>query len=73
MLDTPNTTSEAALAHARELLARVPLVDGHNDLPYVLRYARNGGGDLDKARLDQDLNGRDTDIPKLRAGALSAQ
>ncbi len=73
MLTTPLSASETALAHARELLAVTPLVDGHNDLPYVLRYSRNGGGDLDRARLDEDLDKRDTDIPKLKAGGLSAQ
>lgn len=70
---TLETTSSDALAHARDLIARTPMVDGHNDLPYVLRYPRNGGGDLAQSRLDQDLSGRDTDIPKLRAGGLSAQ
>lgn len=67
------TSHETALAHAHALLERVPLVDGHNDLPYVLRYERNGGGDLTRARFDEDLPKRDTDIPKLKAGGLSAQ
>jgi hypothetical protein len=29
--------SDAALVHARELLARVAFVDGHNDLPWTIR------------------------------------
>ncbi len=72
MLTTPQTTSEAALEHARALLEHTPLVDGHNDLPYVLRYARNGGGDLEKSKLAEGFD-HDTDIPKLKAGGLSAQ
>jgi membrane dipeptidase len=34
---------------------------------------RFGGGDIPASHLDEDLAGRDTDIPKLRAGGVSAQ
>jgi membrane dipeptidase len=61
---------DQALRHARELLDRAPLVDGHNDLPWLIReYA---GGDLS----DYDLRGRtphETDFARLAEGRLSAQ
>ena len=64
---------EAALAHARDLLSRIPLVDGHNDLPWVIREQADRPGDVAAARLGEDLPKRDSDIPKMRAGGLTAQ
>jgi membrane dipeptidase len=61
------------LAHALDLLDRVPLIDGHNDLPWVLRQDREARGDVVKARLDEARQGRDTDIPRLKAGRVAAQ
>jgi membrane dipeptidase len=58
----------AALA----LLDRVPLIDGHNDLPWVVRTL-GGMNDLagfDLARLHPET---DTDIPRLKAGKIGAQ
>jgi membrane dipeptidase len=62
---------DAALSRARALLERVPLVDGHNDLPGTLR--ETFGSDL--ARVDLRKRGAtvDTDIPRLREGRVSAQ
>ncbi|MFY8113592.1 MAG: dipeptidase, partial [Rhabdaerophilum sp.] len=60
------------LAEAREFLARTRLVDGHNDLPYVI-WARGSHGDVrawNAARLHPET---DTDIPRLRAGLVSTQ
>jgi len=71
-MSEPSTPADT-LAHAHALLASVALVDGHNDLPHVLRYPSQGSGDIAKARLGEDLAGRDTDIAKLRAGGVSAQ
>ena len=34
-----------ALKHARELLQSSPLIDGHNDLPWVLREHEKAPGD----------------------------
>jgi membrane dipeptidase len=59
-----------ALEQARELLRSTPLIDGHNDLPWVIREAT--GGDVPAYDLASDKD-RDTDIPKLRAGLLGAQ
>jgi membrane dipeptidase len=47
------TADDAALRHARDLLARVPLVDGHNDLPWVIREEAQG----DIPRLREGLVG----------------
>lgn len=60
------------MAEARALLARTRLVDGHNDLPYVI-WARGTGGDVklwDARKLHPET---DTDIPRLKAGLVSTQ
>jgi membrane dipeptidase len=64
---------EASLERARELLARIPLVDSHNDLPYVIRKDRSARGDVATYGLDQRLNHGDTDIPRLRDGMVAGQ
>jgi membrane dipeptidase len=66
-------TREAALAKAHALLDRLPLVDGHNDLPWVIRSDRAARGDVAAYDLTRSHQGGDTDIPRLRAGKLSAQ
>lgn len=60
----------AALEQARALLKTTPLIDGHNDLPWVIREAN--GGKVAAYDLNRDT-GMDTDIPKLRAGLVGAQ
>ena len=62
---------DAALARARVLLAKAPLIDGHNDLPWTLR--ESFAGDLSRADLRQRGATVDTDIPRLRDGQVSAQ
>jgi len=59
-----------ALAHARALLKRTILVDGHNDLPWLLR--EKAGSDLARYDLDRPTAGQ-TDLPRLRAGGVGAQ
>ena len=64
---------DGALTRARALLERVPLLDGHNDLPWVIRIDRAARGDVaayDLTRVHQD---GDTDIPRLREGMVGAQ
>jgi membrane dipeptidase len=63
----------ASVERARELLARVPLVDSHNDLPYVIRKDRSARGDVAAYGLEQRLNHGDTDIPRLREGMVAGQ
>ena len=62
--------SAAAMEHAKELLMSTPLIDGHNDLPWVIR--EETGGDVAAFRLER-RNEFDTDIPRLRDGLVGAQ
>ena len=65
--DDPN------LARALALLEKMPLVDGHNDLPWVIRNDPIARGDVhayDLTRVHQD---GDTDIPRLRQGRVGVQ
>lgn len=62
---------DAALRHARELLARVPLVDGHNDLPEQI--GEQVHGDLNRYELRMRRDTGDTDIPRLREGLVAGQ
>ena len=65
------TEPDPHLARALALLDRVPLVDGHNDLPILIR--RDAKGDVAAYDLTAISPGRDTDIPRLRAGRVGAQ
>jgi membrane dipeptidase len=59
------------LARARVLMRQVPLIDGHNDLPWELRARFHSSFDsLDIAR---DQPAVMTDIPRLRAGLVGGQ
>ncbi len=69
------TMPEARAAHlpaAKALLAAHPLIDGHNDLPWVIRQA----GYLDRLA-DYDLTvvhaESDTDLPRLSEGMVATQ
>jgi membrane dipeptidase len=66
-------TRAATLARAREFLARTPLIDGHNDLPYVIRKDLRAQGDVTAYELAKIHQEGDTDIPRLREGGLRAQ
>jgi membrane dipeptidase len=58
------------------MLARFPLIDGHNDLPWALRErARQHGGDLSQVvfDLDRPAAGLHTDLPRLAAGGVGVQ
>ncbi|MFI9078551.1 dipeptidase [Streptomyces sioyaensis] len=57
---------------ARDLLARWPVVDGHNDLPWALREQVRY--DLDRRDIATDQSAHlHTDLPRLRAGGVGAQ
>jgi membrane dipeptidase len=56
---------------ARKLLSRVPLIDGHNDLPYALRYF--GAMDLAQVDLAAPVSCTHTDLPRMAAGGLGGQ
>jgi membrane dipeptidase len=64
---------DAAYSAALALLDRVPLVDGHNDLPVVIRLHRAAQGDIAAYDLTKLHAESDTDIPRMQAGKLAAQ
>jgi membrane dipeptidase len=63
--------SATFLARARQILSEVPLIDGHNDLPWAVRT--QFGFSLDSAHLDRGQPKLMTDIPRLRAGLVGGQ
>ncbi|MBM4219130.1 MAG: membrane dipeptidase [Gammaproteobacteria bacterium] len=63
---------DAALAEARAILARHPLIDGHNDLPNVIRERGVPPRDVAAFDLRKHAIG-DTDIARLRAGGVGGQ
>ncbi|HSD68094.1 MAG TPA: dipeptidase [Woeseiaceae bacterium] len=61
---------DEALARAQQVLAAAPVVDGHNDLPWVIREKFEGNVE------GYDISRRakfDTDIPRLREGRVGTQ
>ena len=64
-------TGANALEKARALMKQVPLVDGHNDLPWAMR--ENARYDFDTIDIRQSQPKLHTDIPKIKAGQLGAQ
>jgi len=64
---------DTALIQARALLERVPLLDGHNDLPWVIRIDAEARGDVVAYGLARQHQKGDTDIPRLREGLVGAQ
>ena len=65
-------TDDPHLAAAYRVLSTTPLIDGHNDLPGVLRSAGEGIGDLEAYDLRGDRPGH-TDIARLRQGMVGGQ
>jgi membrane dipeptidase len=58
----------------RGVLARAPVVDGHNDLAWALRQrAGTSAPAVIDIGVDQSGLGLHTDIPRLRAGGVGAQ
>lgn len=69
----PLSRRASDLARARALLRRVPLIDAHNDLPWLIRHDPRAQGDVAAYDLMRRRRGRDTDLPRLRAGQVRAQ
>lgn len=65
--------ADAAYDQALALLDSIPLIDGHNDLPYVVRLDRSAKGDLAAYDLGKLHPETDTDIPRMQAGRLAGQ
>jgi membrane dipeptidase len=65
----PLAHADDALDRAREQLEKHPIIDGHNDLPWVIR---EHGGDVEGWDLYGEVPG-DTDMAGLRAGGIGGQ
>lgn len=65
------TSPVSSLAAARALLARHPIIDGHNDLPFELR--EQVGYDLDAYDIGQRQSRTHTDLVRLAEGGVGAQ
>ncbi|MGL4637700.1 MAG: dipeptidase [Beijerinckiaceae bacterium] len=65
--------TQKSLARARQFLERVPLVDSHNDLPYVIRKESVADGDLARYDLSKSHQNSDTDIPRMKKGLQAGQ
>jgi membrane dipeptidase len=61
-----------ALARARRVLARQPVIDGHNDLPWAIRHAPDAPSDVGAYDLRRRTDG-DTDLERLRTGGVGGQ
>jgi membrane dipeptidase len=59
------------LDEARALLARHPIIDGHNDLPYAMRELN--GYDIVSYRLDERQDKTRTDLVRLVEGGVGGQ
>lgn len=62
---------DAALAHARKLLATSPVIDGHNDFPWEVRV--KGKSDLSAVDMRKPQPTLMTDLARLRAGGVGGQ
>jgi membrane dipeptidase len=65
------TDSNSELQRARALHDKIPLIDGHNDLPW--QYRKVADRALSKIDIAQNQPGLHTDIPRLREGGVGGQ
>jgi membrane dipeptidase len=67
---TTQPADPALLQRAQSIHRDIPLVDGHNDLPWQLRT--KGSSDFAKMDFASSLPQLQTDIPRLKAGGVGA-
>ena len=65
------TDPNSEIQRARALHDKIPLIDGHNDLPW--QYRKVAGNALSKIDIAQHQPGLHTDIPRLREGGVGGQ
>ncbi|MDP6451936.1 MAG: dipeptidase [SAR202 cluster bacterium] len=65
------TYSDSEIQRARALHDKIPLIDGHNDLPW--QYRKVADNALSKIDISQNQPGLHTDIPRLREGGVGGQ
>jgi membrane dipeptidase len=71
---SPLRPNAESIGEVRQLLREVPLIDGHNDLPWQYRKRSNDFSAIDLARDTSQLTPPlVTDIPRLRLGSVGAQ
>ncbi len=65
-------SDEVRTSHIKDLLREVPLIDGHNDLPWQYRKLGNAMSSID---LTKDTSGMKlvTDFPRLKDGCVGGQ
>ncbi|NIM19162.1 MAG: membrane dipeptidase [Candidatus Latescibacteria bacterium] len=63
---------DPALEHARWILRSTLLIDGHNDLPWVIRRYPEAPGDVEAHDLRKRTPG-DTDLERMKEGHVGAQ
>ncbi len=68
----PAQGEDAALLHARRLLASRPIIDGHNDLPWEIRVNPISKMAVDKYPLRTRAPGQ-TDFARLKQGGVGGQ
>lgn len=61
------------LERARDFLDRVPLIDGHNDFPWVIREDATAKGNVARFGADRVHQETDTDLVRLKEGKVAAQ
>lgn len=67
-----HAADDAALAKARAILASSPLVDTHNDLPWLIREYKEAPGDVVRYDLRKTAP-HETDLARLKSGQLAGQ
>ena len=71
-LNTEAAQAQDALERVRAVLARHPVIDGHNDLPWAIRENPKAPGDVAAYDLRQRTPGN-TDFERLRQGGVGGQ
>jgi membrane dipeptidase len=69
---SPAPENDPHLAIANKVLAEVPLVDGHNDLPWAIRQSKTHPHDVEAYDLRRRTEGH-TDLARLAAGRVGGQ
>jgi len=68
----PTGAADANMARALRVLRAHPVIDGHNDLPWAVRTAKNAPRDVAAYDLRHRTPGF-TDLPRLREGMVGGQ
>ncbi|MBC7893934.1 MAG: membrane dipeptidase [Cytophagaceae bacterium] len=69
---SPLSAQDPHMAKALRVLRTTPLIDGHNDLPWVIRNFKASPLDVEAYDLTKRTTGH-TDIARLRAGLVGGQ